>query len=96
MSPERTRAYRQVVNTLRELGPSKLQPAEQDRIRDAADNLIFSSELTHDETAREALDDVESLCRDLVDNGRWEPVTAHRLAADVARCGPERETELAA
>ncbi len=96
MSPERTRAYRQVVQTLNELGPSKLQPGEQDRIRDAADNLIFSSDINADVAAREALDDVENLCRDLVESGRWEQVTAGRLAADIASCGPSRHAELEA
>jgi hypothetical protein len=94
MSPERTRAYRQVVQTLSELGPTKLQDAEQDRIRDAADNLIFSANLTEDVVARDALADIEVLCRDLVESGRWEQVTADRLAADVAACGPEHESEL--
>jgi hypothetical protein len=96
MNPERTRAYRQVVQTLNELGPSKLQASEQDRIRDAADNLIFSSDLGEDVAAREALEDVEHLCRDLVESGRWEQVTADRLTAALARCGPERHAELEA
>lgn len=96
MSPERTRAYRQVVQTLKELGPSKLQAGEQDRIRDAADNLIFSSDVNEDAAARNALEDVEQLCRDLVASGRWEQVTADRLAADIARCGPARHAELEA
>jgi hypothetical protein len=96
MSPERTRAYREVVQTLSELGPSKLQVSEQDRIRDAADNLIFSQDLSGDSVAREALEDIEHLCRDLVESGRWEQVTADRLAADIARCGPARKPELEA
>jgi uncharacterized circularly permuted ATP-grasp superfamily protein len=87
MSPERTRAYRRVTHTLAELGPSKLQSHEQDRVRMAADTLIFSPRLDDDE-AREALIDVDSLCRTLVDSGRWEPVTAARLLDDVAACGP--------
>ncbi|MGI8863419.1 MAG: hypothetical protein ACR2JH_03310 [Solirubrobacteraceae bacterium] len=96
MSPERTRAYRQVVQTLNELGPSKLQAAEQERIRDAADNLIFTHDLSHDVAAREALEDIEHLCHDLVESGRWEQVTADRLAAHVASCGPERQPALRA
>jgi hypothetical protein len=96
MSPERTRAYREVVQTLNELGPSKLQAAEQDRVRDAADNLIFSHDLSDDVAAREALEDIEHLCHDLVESGRWEQVTADRLAAEVSRCGPERQPELEA
>ena len=88
MSPERSDAYRRVMKTLDDVGPSKLLDAEQQRIRYAADNLIFSTDLAHDTDAREALEDVEALCRALVENGRWEQVSAVRLADDVAQCGP--------
>ena len=44
MTSERTLAYGLVVRTLDDLGPAKLQPAEQDRIREAADTLIFAAE----------------------------------------------------
>jgi hypothetical protein len=37
MTSERTQAYGRVVKTLDDLGPTKLQPAEQERIRDAAE-----------------------------------------------------------
>jgi hypothetical protein len=88
MSPERTRAYRRVTQTLNDLGPSKLLAGEQDRIRYAADNLIFSSNLAEDMTACDGLHDVEELCRLLVASGRWEQVTATRLIHDIAECGP--------
>jgi hypothetical protein len=96
MSPTRTQAYRRVMHTLAELGPAKLLPAEQDRIRVAADNLIFSADLAEDMEALEALDDIESLCGILVQSGRWEQTTATRLADDVRGCGPELEPELKA
>ncbi len=89
MSPERTHAYRRVLHMLDEHGPSKLQVAEQDRIRDAADTLIFCQDLDHDEAAIEALEDTELLCELLVESGRWERVTADRLADDIRQCGPE-------
>jgi hypothetical protein len=95
MSPERTHAYRRVINTLNELGPSKLLDGEQDRIRLAADNLIFSSDLLEDE-ARNALEDAQSLCEALVESGRWEQVTANRLAHDLYECGPGLPAELQA
>jgi hypothetical protein len=95
MSPERTQAYRRVIQTLEDLGPSKLLDGEQDRIRAAADNLIFSSG-PGDPAALEALDDVERLCAALVESGRWEQVTATRLAEDLYECGPGRLTELTA
>jgi hypothetical protein len=89
MSPERTSAYRRVMRILDDLGPTKLQPDEQERIRYAADTLIFSSDARGDEPARDALEDIAELCRMLVDSGRWEPATAERLQDDVRACGPE-------
>jgi hypothetical protein len=96
MSPNRTQAYRRVMLTLDELGPSKLQPAEQERIRLAADNLVFSSDLMTDAEATQALSDVKELCDVLVGSGRWEQVTADRLVDDLRGCGPELEPELKA
>lgn len=96
MSPSRTQAYRRVIHTLNELGPSKLLPAEQDRIRLAADNLIFSRDLVRDVAAHDALEDIDRLSRALVRSGRWKQVTATRLAGDVRACGPERDLELKA
>jgi hypothetical protein len=89
MSPDRSNAYRRVMKTLEDIGPSKLLDREQQRIRYAADNLIFSSDLTTDVEAREAVSDVEELCRTLVESGRWERVSATRLAEDVLQCGPD-------
>jgi hypothetical protein len=88
MNSQRSHAYRRVLQTLADLGPSKLLAPEQERIRNAVDNLIFSCDLTADVAACEALEDIERLCRALVDSGRWEEATAMRLADDVARCGP--------
>jgi hypothetical protein len=88
MSPERSNAYRRVMKTLEDMGPSKLLDTEQQRIRYAADNLIFSGDLSADVEAQEALVDVETLCRTLVETGRWEEVSATRLANDVFECGP--------
>lgn len=88
MSPERASAYRRVIRTLDEIGPSKLLLSEQERVRHAADTLIFSADLLADVAARAAVEDVERLCRALVDAGRWEQATAMRLADDVTHCGP--------
>jgi hypothetical protein len=96
MSPERTQAYRRVMRTIDELGPSKLLSAEQDRIRHAADNLIFSSDLASDDGALDALRDIDELCSALVDSGRWETVTAERLDHDVHACGPGEPVAAAA
>ena len=85
MTSERTLAYGLVVRTLDDLGPAKLQPAEQDRIREAADALIFAAE---PEAARAALADVEALVEHLVDSDRWTPERAQQLLDDLAACGP--------
>jgi hypothetical protein len=76
------------MQTVNELGPSKLLCDEQDRIRHAADSLIFSQVLADDHAAQDALSDVDRLCRVLVDSGRWEQAAAMRLAHDVSGCGP--------
>jgi hypothetical protein len=96
MSPERTQAYRRVLHTLRDLGPSKLLSDEQDLIRYAADSLIFSSDLSEDVEAQLALADSDLLFHTLVDSGRWEQITVNRLAADLHGCGPTRVPELRA
>lgn len=93
MSPERSTAYTRVMRTLDELGPSKLQPSEQDRVRYAADNLIFASELDGDTAL--ALSDALELCESLVDSGRWERITANLLAGDIVACGPVSEPAIA-
>ncbi len=96
MNDERAHAYKRVMHTLAELGPSKLLAGEQDRIRYAADNLIFSRDLAADTAALDALGDVERLCRALVDSGRWEEPSATRLAEDILQCGPTLSSELKA
>jgi hypothetical protein len=85
MTSERTQAYGRVIKTLEDLGPSKLQPAEQERIREAADNLIFASDF---DDARAALADVEALAEHLVASGRWTSERAEQLASDLVACGP--------
>jgi hypothetical protein len=92
VSPERSQAYKRVMRTLDELGPSKLLLEEQDRIRYAADILIFSGNPAGEEVSA-ALADALMLCDALVQSGRWEPVTAARLADDITGCGPMLEPE---
>lgn len=91
MTPERAHAYRRVLHTLSEIGPAKLQPGEQELIRDAVDSLLFAQDLDADAGAGDALRDVGRLGAALVDSGRWEPGTAARLVEDVAACGPGTE-----
>src|SRR3979411_671946 len=96
MTSERAHAYRRGIQTLDELGPSKLLGGEQDRIRHAPDNLIFSPHLLGHEPACEACKCGERRCRALVESGRWEQAGATRLAADISQCGPPPPVELAA
>ena len=85
MTNERTQAYGRVVQTLAELGPTKLLPREQARIRDAADTLIFSATL---EEARDSLRDMGSLAEHLLNSGRWLEERVDTLIADILACGP--------
>ena len=96
MTAERAHAYRRVMHTLNELGPSKLVGPEQERIRHAVDTLIFSRDLLEDAAAREALQDMERLCGALVDSGRWQQESATRLATEISQCGPPPPAELEA
>jgi hypothetical protein len=85
MTSDRTQAYGRVVRTLEDLGPSKLQPFEQERIREAADNLIFAAGL---DEARDTLLDIEMLAEHLVGSGRWTSERAEQLVDDLLACGP--------
>jgi hypothetical protein len=92
MTNERTQAYGRVVQTLSELGPTKLLPAEQDRIRDAADVLIFATDL---DEAREALRDMGDLTDHLLASGRWLEQRIDTLVADLLACGPSNVPAIA-
>ena len=85
MTNERTQAYGRVVQTLAELGPTKLLPGEQARIRDAADTLIFASNL---EEAQDALTDIGSLTEHLLSSGRWLEERLDSLVMNLLACGP--------
>ena len=85
MTSDRTQAYGRVIKTLEDVGPAKLQPAELDRIRDAADTLIFAAE---PDEARAALEDVEALAEHLTGTGRWTTERTQQLLDDLLACGP--------
>jgi len=86
VTAERSSAYGQVATLLGDLGPAKLTPSEQERIREAADELIFAARA--DARARHALRDVGDLGRHLEATGRWSAPRARRLVATVGACGP--------
>jgi hypothetical protein len=88
MTRQRARAYARVMQTLRDLGPSKLLPAEQDQIRAAADALLFCTSITADEPARAALTDMQTLGERLIASGRWTAESVDALEGDVWACGP--------
>ena len=85
MTNERTEAYGRVVQTLDEIGATKLLPAEQARIRDAADTLIFASDL---EEAEDALRDMGLLTEHLLSSGRWLEERIDLLVANLLACSP--------
>jgi hypothetical protein len=85
MTNERTQAYGRVVQTLDELGPTKLQPTEQARIREAADTLIFAGDL---EEATTVLQDIGALAEHLLKSGRWLEERVDMLVANLLACGP--------
>jgi hypothetical protein len=76
------------METLRAVSDSKLLPEEQDQIREAADTLLFCSDVDSDTEAKLALDRVRELSRRLAGTGRWTPAAAERLLEDLAGCGP--------
>ena len=86
MTSERTQAYGRVVKTLEDIGPTKLLPAEQDRIREAADTLIFAEDADRDVIA--AVEDVRALADHLAESGRWTEERAAKLVDDLSDCGP--------
>jgi hypothetical protein len=85
MNSERTQAYGRVIRTLEDVGPTKLHADEQERIREAADTLIFAA------TAGEVLgtlEEVDALGEHLVATGRWTEERAAELVQDLVACGP--------
>ena len=85
MNSERTLAYGRVVKTLEDLGPAKLQLAEQASVREAADTLIFAADL---DEARQAMADIDVLAEHLVASDRWSEERAKQLVEDLLACGP--------
>jgi hypothetical protein len=88
MNSERAQAYGRVTATLADVGAAKLQPAEQELLREAADTLLFCEDVLADPAAEEALDSVEELLDRLVDADRWSAERAQDLRRDLEACGP--------
>ena len=88
MSPERAQAYGRVMKTLADMGPAKLQSAEQALVREAADAMFFANDLDGDFEAADALARLGDLTARLVEADRLLFETADRLMHDVESCGP--------
>jgi hypothetical protein len=85
--PARAAAYHRVVRTIRDLGPAKLWAKEQACIREAANTLLFCTDLGRDGVAQAALAAIATLSDDLIDAERWAPEPAERLLEAVWACG---------
>ncbi len=75
------------MQTLAELGPTKLLDDEQARLRETADTLLFCEDISAP-AAVAALEDSRAVLEHLVSCGRWTEERASRLADDLAACGP--------
>jgi hypothetical protein len=80
------------MKTLDDMGAAKLHDLERQRVRNAADTLLFAT--PNDPGGLDALTEIEHLCRHLSDSGRWTVDRAAVLSDDVAACGPAWVGEL--
>jgi hypothetical protein len=88
MTSTRTVAYRRVMRTLRGVDAPALSAVEQERVREAADALLFCCDFD-DADVRWALADVAVLRDELVGAGRWTPRRVQQLLDDICACGPD-------
>jgi hypothetical protein len=88
VSPERAQAYGRLMQTVRAAGADALTPDECALVREAADSLLFCTDLSWDAEARDGLTQVGDLAGDLVGSGRWGPERAEQLLRDIEACGP--------
>lgn len=76
-----------MTQTLADLGPTKLLADEQQRVREAADTLLFCDDARSD-VAGDALADARTVTDHLITTGRWSEERAGRLLDDITACGP--------
>jgi hypothetical protein len=88
MNSQRSQAYGRVMKMLADIGASKLHAREVELVREAADTLLFASDVDGDLDAQGALEGVRDLAEQLVEADRWLFESADRLVHDVAECGP--------
>jgi hypothetical protein len=88
MTAERSRAYALVLRLLGEVGPARLRPAEAAAVREAADALLFCSDIGADVEARAALERLDEIVELVVEAGRLRVATGETLLDAVEACGP--------
>jgi hypothetical protein len=91
MTTNRARAYGRVMSLIDELGPAKLHADEQQAIRDAADALLFTIDVSSDPDARAALNHLDDVMQRLVESERLIPETSDTILDAVEGCGPQTE-----
>lgn len=88
MTSQRAHAYARVIRSLDDSGPAELLPRERQRVRNAADALLFCREPRADIEASLAVADLLELHDHLVGTGRWTRQRAEQLTDDIWACGP--------
>ncbi|HEX8206586.1 MAG TPA: hypothetical protein VF587_11055 [Solirubrobacteraceae bacterium] len=91
MTTNRARAYGRVMSLIEELGPAKLHADEQQAVREAADALLFSTDVASDPEAKAALSRLDETMDRLVANERLMPETSDAILDAVEGCGPQTE-----
>jgi hypothetical protein len=91
MTTNRARAYGRVMTLIDQLGPAKLHDSEQQAVRDAADALVFTTDVASDEEARSALRHLDEVMGQLVASERLVAETADSILDAVEACGPQTE-----
>jgi hypothetical protein len=95
MTPERAEAYGRIMRVVSAEGPERLEPEEQEVLREAADALFFSEDIGADPEARDALAWANDLAGNLVGAERWSPDHAEQVLQDLEACGPAQLVRLA-
>ena len=88
MTADRSRAYAHVMHLLSDLSASKLHASEQAAVREAADALLFTTDVALDDDAKTALSHLEDVVERLVENERVMPETGEALLDAVEAVGP--------
>ena len=91
MTTNRARAYGRVMTLIEELGPAKLHADEQQAVRDAADALLFTTDVASDPEAKAALNHLDDVMERLVGSERLIAETSDTILDAVEACGPQTE-----